>query len=117
MFAEHQLIAFLHPLGIADEGLPAPEVDTLVQGRANLGLTARAPPFELGRDDAGIVEDQHVARFEQVRQVAHAPVFKRRISAANNQHPRRITRAHRTQGNAFLRQIEIEQINLHGRGA
>jgi hypothetical protein len=115
--AEHEAVAFLHALGVADERLPAPEVDPLVQGRADLRLAIGTAAFELGGDHAGIVEHQHIACLEQRGQIAHAPVLERGITAAHHQHPRRITRAHGAQGNAFGRKLEIEQIYLHGRAS
>ena len=44
----------------------------LVQRRADRCLAA--PAFELGRDDLGVVEHQHVAGLQQLRQVEHGAV-------------------------------------------
>ena len=112
--AEDELVALLHPLGVFEEGLPAAQVDPLVQRRADLCLTVGAAAFELGGDDAGVVENQNVAGAEQPRQVAHTAILERRVSPAHHEHVRRIARAHRPQRNALGRQNEIEQINLHG---
>ena len=61
-----------HALGVANESLPAAQVDPLVERRADARL---APPaFELGRNDPGIVEHQYVARPQQRRQVAHGAI-------------------------------------------
>ena len=115
--AEDDLVAQFHPLGIADEGLPAPEVHPLVQGRANLRFPVSAAAFELGGDHAGIVEHQHIAGTEQRGQILDAAILKRSIAPAHHQHPRRIARAHGTQRNALGRQVKIEQVYLHGRVA
>ena len=115
--AEDDLVAQFHPLGIADEGLPAPEVHPLVQGRANLRFPVSAAAFELGGDHAGIVEHQHIAGTEQRGQILDAAILKRSIAPTHHQHPRRIARADGTQRNALGRQFEIEQVYLHGRGA
>ena len=111
--AEHQLVADLHPLGVPEEGLPAPEVDALVQRRADLRLAIGTATFELGGDDAGVVEDEDVAGVQQAGQIAHAPVLIGRICPPHHQHPRRIARAHGAQRDPLLRQVEIEQVNLH----
>ena len=112
--AEVDAVARLQPLGVADEGDPVARPFALVQRRADLCLPVGAAAFELGGDHAGIVEHQHIAGVEKARQIAHAPVFKRRVGPAHHQHPRRIARAHRAQRNAFIRQVEIEKVHFHG---
>ena len=82
-------IAGAQPLGVADEGLPAAQVDPLVQRRANPGIAA--PTFQLGRDHAGVVEDQHIAAPQQAGQIAHGTVGQRALTR-HMQQPRRIAR-------------------------
>ena len=101
------------PLGIADEGLPAAEINPLVQRGANARFSAHA--FELRRDDAGIVEHQHIAAPQQLRQVANATVGKIAL-ATHNQHPRRIARPHRAQSDVFRRKVKVEQVYAHAGG-
>jgi hypothetical protein len=61
--AEVDPVAVAHPLGVADEGAPFARPLALVEGGADPRLAA--PPFELGRDDARVVEDEHVAGAKQ----------------------------------------------------
>lgn len=86
-----------------------------MERRTDLGFTISAAAFELGRDHAGVVEDQHIARVQQARQVAHAAILERRVGAAHHQHPRRIARTHGAQRDPFGRKVEIEKINFHRR--
>src|SRR6185369_8498696 len=81
------------------------------QGRPDPGVAPS--PFELGRDHAGVVEYQHVARAQEAGQVAHAAILERPL-AAHHQHARRVARAGRPQGDAFGRKIEVEQVYAHG---
>ncbi len=115
--AEVDAVAGLQPLGVADECLPAAQVDTLVQRRADgrAVAVARAGAFQSRRNDAGVVEHQHIARLQQVGQVGNAAVF-RAIGAVQHQHPCGIARHDGAQRDAFGRQLEIEQIYAHEKG-
>jgi hypothetical protein len=90
---EFDRVSLAQSLGIADEGLPAPQIDALVQGRADPRRTA--PPLELGGNHAGIVEDQHVSGAEQSRQIPHRAVGEWPL-ARHHQHARSVARTHRT---------------------
>ena len=70
--AEIDRVAFAQPLGVADEGLPTAQVDPLVQRRPD----PRLPPhtFKLGRNDARIVEDQHIALAQLRGQIANGQI-------------------------------------------
>jgi hypothetical protein len=81
-----------------------------VQRRADAGVAAR--PFQLGGNDAGVVEHQTVARAQQRRQVAHAVIGD--AVALDQQHPRRVARFGGAQRDAFGRQFEIEEVDVHG---
>ena len=109
--AEIDRLADAQPLGVADESLPAAQVDPLVERGADAGVAPS--PFELGGDDARIVEDQTVARPQPLRQVAHPGIGHR--TASHHKHPRRIARARRAERNALGRQIEIEGVDAHYR--
>src|SRR5690606_23307497 len=98
--------------GVPDEGLPAPEVDTLVQRRANAGHSAL--PLQLSGNDARVIEHQHVACPKELGEIAYLAVLERAF-AASDQHTRRITRARGAQSDAFRRQFEVEQIDAHDR--
>jgi hypothetical protein len=66
-----------------------------------------APPaFELGRNDPRIVEDQHILRTQDRRQVEDVAV--RDPASLDEQHPRGIARAGRTKGDAVGRKVEVE---------
>jgi hypothetical protein len=91
-------VALAQALAVAHEGLPAAQVDPLVQGGADPRFAALA--FELGRDHAGIVEHQHIARAQQRGQVAHAQIGQRGPSR-HMEHPRRIARTRGAQGNGL----------------
>jgi hypothetical protein len=80
-----------------------------VEGRADAGVAA--PALELGGNDFGVVEHQHVAGVEQRRQVEHRPVGDGR--AANGQQPRRIARARWAQRDTLGRKLEIELVDAH----
>ena len=103
-------VAKPQPLGVADEGLPAAQVDPFMQRCADFRFTPAA--LELGGNHAGIVEHQHIASAQQPRQVAHRQVLKRARSS-HQQQPRRIARTRRAQGYPFWRKLEIEQVNAH----
>jgi len=110
-FAECDDIARPQPLCIADEGLPAAQVDPLVQSRADPRFPA--PPFELGGNDLGVVEHQHVAGAQHVGQVARAAILESPL-APHHQHARGIARPRGAQSYPLRRKVEIEQINTHG---
>ena len=104
-------IAFAQAPAVAHEGLPAAQIDPLVQRDPDPRFSA--PSFELRRNDLGVVEHQHVARAQQARQVANGEVLEGALPR-HDQHPRRIARPRRAQGNAFGRQLEIEEVDSHG---
>src|SRR3546814_13364361 len=71
-------VAFAQSLGIADKGLPTPQVHALVQSHPDPGFAAHS--FELCRDHPRIVEDQHIARTKTFRQIANLPVLEAALS-------------------------------------
>ena len=115
---ERDPLAFLQALGVADEGLPAPRIEPLVQRGADHCSSAACPHAtagELGRNNARVVEHQHVARTQELRQIGDGAVRKRPL-ARHNQHARRIARARRAQRDKLGREVEIEQVDAHGGG-
>ena len=64
--AEIHMVALAHPPRIAKEGAPAPRALALVKGGADPRPASRS--FELGRDDPGVVENEHVSTAQQARQ-------------------------------------------------
>ena len=99
-----------HPPGVAQEGLPLARPLALVQGRADPRLSAH--PFELRRNDLGVVEDEHVAGPQQLGQIEHRPIGNR--FAVDQQQPRLVARARRAQRDPFGGQFEIEIVDAHG---
>ena len=54
---------------VAQKRLPLAGALALVERRADACLAAL--PFELGGNDFGVVEHQHIARLEQIRKIQH----------------------------------------------
>ena len=91
---EFDCVTLMQPLGIADEGVPAAQIDPFVQRRPDLCGTA--PSLKLRRDHPRVVEHQHIARAQQAGQIAHRQIGQRPL-ARHQQQPRRIARARRAQ--------------------
>ncbi len=81
-------------------------------GNTLLVVVANAKAFELRRDHFCVVEHQRVARFEQVGQLVDAQISEI-ARGVNAQKPRRITRVCRSERNAVVGKIEIEQVYAH----
>ena len=107
--AEIDAVAGAQPPGVADEGAPGARPLALVQGGADPRLAA--PAFELGGDDAGVVEHQHVAAPQQRRQIEDGLVGD--ASPVDQQQPRRIARARGPQRDPVGRELEIEKVDAH----
>ena len=105
-FAEADAVADMELLGRAREGAPAIGALALVQHDLDAGgrLLAHAKAVEPGRDDLGVVEHQHVARLQQVRQVADAAILEAGLGP-DHEHARAIARLHGAQRDAAFRQI------------
>ena len=78
-------------------------------------LASPALPLELRGNDLGVVEDQHVARPEQLRQIEHLMVGN--LAAAHDEQPRAVPRPRRPQRDAIGRKVEIEIGDAHCAGA
>ena len=63
--------------------------------------------------DAGVVDDQHVAGAEEVRQIADHAVLQPAFRSAHHQQAGGIPRPGRTQCDKVLRQLEIEVRHVH----
>src|SRR6185436_6562998 len=116
LVAEPHDIARRKPLRRLDESAPARPVETLVQRRFDrrLGTAPDAPAAEPRWYYLAVIDDQGIARAQQVREVAHRPIVELRCRAGpNDQQPRRIARRNRPQRDSLRRQLEIKQIGKH----
>ena len=93
-FAEANALADFQLLRGTNERAPAAFVDALDQHRLDLGdrVPARAHPVETRGDDARVVDDNRVARPQEVRKIPDAPIQQRAVGA-DDEHARRLTRA------------------------
>ena len=66
--AKINAVAHMQALRVADEGLPAAQIDPFMQCRANRRIAPAAR--KLRRYDARVVEDQAIAFAQPLRQVA-----------------------------------------------
>lgn len=80
-----------------------------MERRADPRLSPHA--FQLGGDDAGVVEHQQVARAQGGGQVAHSLVAG--SGPVQDQHARRIARGCRVERDPLGRQGEIEKVDVH----
>ena len=100
-----------------DERLPARAVEPLDERRLDPAPLppADAPAVKLRRDHLGVVDDELVARAQQLGEIAHAAVLALRCRARpHHQQPRRIARARRPQRDVVGRKLEVEQVGAHG---
>ena len=75
---------------------------------------ADSPASKPRRDHLAVVDHQRVARLQELRQIAHAPIFELGLPVgAHNQQPCRIARMDRPERNALWRQFEVEEIRTH----
>ncbi len=121
-FARRALRRFAEADAVADgelfcrsrESAPAIGALTLVQHDLDLGggLLANAKAVEARGNDFGVVEHQHVARLQQIRQIANDPVVETGIRT-HHQHPRGIARLHRAECDAAFGQFEIKEVDAH----
>lgn len=75
---------------------------------------AHAPSLEAGRNDAGVVEHQHVATPQKRGKIGDLQVVQR-APRLDDEQPRGVTRTDRAEGDAFLWKFEVEIGKLHGR--
>ncbi len=68
---------------------------------------ALAQARQPGGDDLGVVEHDDIAGTEERRQIADDAVVKATLGV-DDEHPRRVARAHGPQGDQPLRQVEVE---------
>ena len=111
---EADAVADRKPLARPGESLPARAVETLMQQGLDPGFGIAAPdPLagECSRNDFRLVEDQHIARLEQPRQVAHAAILQ--AIRLDDKQLRRVARLRRPERDAVLRQVEIEIGDAH----
>ena len=102
-------LADLEFLGPLDQSFPRIGREQMKERCLHLGVAT--PSGKAGRDDFGIVEQHHIARPQQVRQIAHRAIHHR--CACHIQQPRRITRTGWAVGDEIARQVKIEVVNPH----
>ena len=107
--AEAHAVTDFQALGRPRKCPPAAVIEPLRQQGINVGRysIACAPAGQRRWDDAGIVEDESIAGSEQRWQVPDGCILKT-LRRSNNEHPRRIPRARRMEGDPVLGQVEIE---------
>ena len=108
--AKINAVSNMKPFCITDEGLPAAQINTLVQSCTNCRVAPAAG--ELRRYDAGVVEDQAITLAQTLRQVADTGVGQAAL-AIDAQHPCRIPRANGSQCYPLGRKLEIKQVYAH----
>jgi hypothetical protein len=66
------------------------------------------------RDHLGVVDDEGIPGIEQIRQVSHMAVREHSLPArVDYEEPAGISRRNRAQGDALVRELEIECIRPH----
>ena len=93
--AEAHDVADRKPLARFHQRVPARAVEALDQRCRDRRLaiaSADTAAMETSRDHLGVVDDERVAGTQQVRQIAHGPVFERRRARMHHQQPRGIAR-------------------------
>ena len=114
LVAETHRVADRNPLAGPGEGGPARAVEPLDQ--IGLDRRLRAAPdaaaAQTRRDHARIVDHELVARLQQVGQVAHRAILRRR-ARPHDQQPRGIARTRGAQRDPLGRQRKVEQVCAH----
>jgi len=83
--------------------------------RANgLGARASAAAIKPCREDAGVVEYQHIAGPQQGRKVAEQAVGVLAAGPLQLQHAGLVARGKRLLSDEFVRKVEVEVRNQHG---
>ncbi len=114
LFAEQDAVAGGDLLGRTQEGAPAVARLAHMQRDADARRDALAHPLaeQLGGDDAGVVENERIARPEQVGQLTDDVILRRRARLHDEQ-ACRVARAGRPERDALIRKIEIEKVDAH----
>ena len=98
------------------EGAPALGALALVQQHLDTGrgFAPRPQTVQARRDHLGVVEDEHVARPQEVRKIAHGTVLEPRLAVrSHREQTRRIARGCRPKRDPLVGQVEIEQVDAH----
>ena len=97
-------------------GIGAPHAAAEIARQGDLDARVATPADQPRRDHPGVVENQQVARPQQIRQLRDMPVEK---AAGRRQHqqPRRLARLGRPVGYQLARQIIVEIGETHGAAA
>ena len=78
-------------------------------------LAAHANAGQPGGNDAGVVDNNHVARPQQAGQIADAPVDQQRVALwIDVEQARAFARLCRPQRDPFFGEFKIENIDAHG---
>ena len=108
-FVVDELFAPCQPPRRAHEALPAAVVGIERFQEQDLDrATAVAVEAQPGGDHAGVVHDHEITRLEQLRQVAHVAMVRRRASATVHEQAGRIPRLDRVLGDGGRREVVVE---------
>ena len=102
---------------ISIAGAPAIDVLALVQGHVDArdSFAARANAGQPGGNDAGVVDNDHVARPQQAGQIADALILQQRNALRIDvEQARALSRLCRAQRNPLFGEFKIENIDAHG---
>ena len=75
-------------------------------------IASQASSAQPCRNDTRVVDDETIARAQQLGKIAHGAVLARAV-LAHHEKPRRIARGRGAQRDLLFRQIEIELIDAH----
>jgi hypothetical protein len=116
VIAQLHFIEQLQALGGASESPPRMRIHTAVEVEGDLRavVAAEAQALELGRQHAGIVDDEHIAGLQDLDEIGDVAVDQR-LAWTDNEHACSVPRTHRVQRNAVGREVEVEFRNEHGR--
>jgi hypothetical protein len=105
--------ARLRPAARLGEALPRRGVVRLFHEEELGPAPLRVEPEEAGGDDAGVVDDEEVARLEEARQVGDAPVRERARGAIERHEPRGAA-GRGALGDRPRGKVEVEVGDVHG---
>ena len=78
----------------------------------NRAVRARPRAFELRHDDARVVDDESIARFEQSGKIGHM-LMRHAGVRADHKHARHVAGCRRVQRDQRFGQLEIEEVGAH----
>jgi hypothetical protein len=113
--AEGNALSHFQLLGGPHESEPAVFPLALVQHAFDTRdrISTAACAIQSCRNHARIIDDDDIARLQNIRQVANDTILHGRIIRGNIEKTRRIARLCRAQRNAIFRQFKIEEVDFH----